>query len=95
MKPIEIKFDFHLAPSNLTVPLRATAILHHSDPYYVVKNFQHVDQPDHEVPILPSIEIKKTKTGSWVHCDSEKETTLSVAVGRAIDEAASPSSPPR
>jgi hypothetical protein len=85
--PLEINFDFRLAPSDMTIPLRAKATLHHSEPYYVVDNFQHIDQPDHDLPVLPSIEIKKTKTGSWVHCDSEKETTLSVEVGKAIDNA--------
>jgi len=83
--PIQVQFDFALAPSGLTIHLRATATLHHSDPYYVIDNIQVAGQPDHQPPVLPEIEIKKNKSGSWVHCDSEKESLLSVAVGAAID----------
>jgi len=91
MKPqFEISFDFPVAHSNVKVTLRATVELHHSDPYYVVHDFNYGtrDHKDH-VSILPRQEIKFIKKGNtshWVHCDSERESLLSIAIGKAIQE---------
>lgn len=90
-KPFEIIFDFPLGSTGHIFALRATAELHHSEPYYVVSSFHASDKtPDSEQPSsLPVQEIKciKSKKGfTWVHCDSEKETLLSLAIGKAIEQ---------
>ncbi|HEV7779697.1 MAG TPA: hypothetical protein VGO58_00445 [Chitinophagaceae bacterium] len=90
-KPFEIVFNFPLASADFIIFLRATAELHHSDPYYVINDFHAGNnKPDNEHPSsLPLQEIKRTRTKKgylWVHRDSGKETLLSVAIGKAIDE---------
>ena len=94
-QPFEIKFEFPLAHSDLTVSLRATAELHHSEPYYVIDHFRFAGKRNRKsLPsLLPRIEIKKIERGSqrvWVHKDSERESQLSIALGRAIDKNISP-----
>ncbi len=91
-QPFKIKFDFPVANSSLTISLKATARLHHSDPYYVVEDFsfdEHV--PGKSYPsVLPPQELKVTgkgKTKKWVHRDSERESLLSEKIGEAIDMA--------
>jgi hypothetical protein len=90
-KPFEIKFDFPLEHSNYTIPLRAVAELHHSDPYYVIDAFNFVSQDPSKqtISLLPPIEIKYlrrgSKAGAWVHKDSERESLLSRAIGKAIE----------
>ena len=91
MSPFEIKFDFPLAHSDLIISLKATAELHHSQPYYVVDHFQAASSKTdkHEPSILPPQEIKKIERNSvkvWVHKDSEKESMLSLAIGNGIDD---------
>jgi len=92
MKPFEIKFDFPLAHSDIIISLKATAELHHSQPYYVVDHFQEISSKAalHEPSILPPQEIKHIERNSanvWVHKDSEKESVLSIAIGKGIEEA--------
>jgi hypothetical protein len=77
-----IAFNFRLDHSNFTIPLTAEIEVHHSEPYYVVKNFRAQSQKERS--ILPDVRIKKVN-GIWVHCDSSKETALSMEVGEAID----------
>jgi hypothetical protein len=77
-----IAFNFRLDNSNLTIPLNADVEIHHSETFYVVKNFRTASQKERS--ILPDVRIKKVN-GVWVHCDSSKETTLSKEVGEAID----------
>jgi len=88
--PFEIRFQFPLAYSDLTVSLRATATLHHSDPYYVVENFRFAgSNGSYEPSILPAQEIQKIRrndTPVWVHKDSQRESQLSIAMGKAIDK---------
>jgi hypothetical protein len=91
-QPLEISFDFALAPSSFVIRLQATAELHHSEPFYIVDNIQvaGVRHPQHQSPALPEFEIKKIKRDGemvWVHCDSEKESLLSMAAGEAIEKA--------
>lgn len=86
----EIKFDFALAHSDLTISLRATAEPHHSELYYVVDNFHLANSPrkDDELSIIPAQEIKqiiRSDTKIWVHKDSERESVLSIAIGKAIE----------
>ena len=90
-QPFEIKFDFPLAHSDQNITLKATVELHHSDPYYVIDNFRFAaSKPKKSEPsVLPSLEIKRIKKGGglvWVHCDSERESLLSIAVGKAIEK---------
>ena len=91
-QPFEIKFDFALAHSDLVIPLKATAELHHSDPYYVVDHFYLAGAPQNknDLSIIPAQEIKQvTRNGSkvWVHKDSGRESVLSLAIGKAIEGA--------
>ncbi|HUR64971.1 MAG TPA: hypothetical protein VMZ03_01365 [Chitinophagaceae bacterium] len=90
-QPFEIKFDFPLAHSDLYISLKATAELHHSDPYYVIDNFYFAptDLKKSDLSILPAQEIKQIRRGGskvWVHCDSERESLLSMALGKAIEK---------
>jgi len=90
-KPLDITFDFPVAHSSFTIPLKATAQLHHSEPYYVVDSFvfERRDETFSQLSLLPRIEIKYLKcgnTGSWVHTSSERESLLSQAIGKAIEK---------
>lgn len=90
-KPFEIKFNFPLEHSLHTIPLRAMVELHHSEPYYVVEGF-HFDghKPARSsLSLLPSVQLQYKKIagrGVWVHKDSERESALSQAIGKAIEE---------
>ena len=90
MRPLEIKFDFPVASSNLKISLNATAELHHSEPYFVVHNFYLTNNTtDHQHSILPDQEIMRVmRDGSlvWVHKDSEKESELSLAIGKGLED---------
>ena len=89
MRPFEINFDFPVASSNLKISLKATTELHHSEPYYRVHNFFFTDSNDHgRHSVLPDQEVKRIKRGNdyvWVHKDSEKESELSIAIGKGIE----------
>ena len=77
-----ITFSLPVEHTSLTIPLIAEVEIHHSEVYYIVKNIKTEKQQKR--PILPDIKIKKAN-GQWVHCDSEKETNLSIEIGKAID----------
>ena len=90
MRHFEIKFDFPVASSNLKISLNATAELHHSEPYYRVRNFSltNGEKNNDYHSLLPDQEIKRIKrNGSyvWVHKDSERESDLSIAIGTGIE----------
>jgi len=90
MRPFEIKFDFPVASSDLKISLNATAELHHSEPYYKVRNFYltNGEKNNEHHSVLPDQEIKQIKrNGSyvWVHKDSERESDLSIAIGAGIE----------
>lgn len=91
-QPFEIRFDFPLAYSDLTIALKATAEIHHSETFYRVDNFQFAASRSgkHDLSVLPAQEIKQASRGEsriWVHKDSERESLLSIAIGKAIDSA--------
>ncbi len=91
-KPFEIDFDIALAPSDLTISLTATAKLHHSVPYYIVDHFHFagVKPSDEALSFLPPQEIMQITRGNakvWVHRDSQRESILSQAIGKAIENA--------
>ena len=88
----EISFEFPLAHSDLTISLRATVTVHHSEVYYVVDKFHFAgaDPGRREPSLLPAQEIQKMRRGDemiWVHKESQRESQLSISVGRAIDKA--------
>src|SRR5688572_33301159 len=90
MSPFEIKFDFPVASSNLQITLNATAELHHSEPYFVVHHFYLPDGKKNKGfhSVLPDQEVKRIhRDGSavWVHKVSEKESELSMVIGKGID----------
>jgi hypothetical protein len=91
-KPFEINFDFPVALSDLKISLKATAELHHSDPYFVVHDFylaNNFKNKAHHHSILPDQEVKRIQRGqdfSWVHRDSGRESLLSLAIGAALEE---------
>ena len=77
-----IAFDYSLEGGKINVRLTAEVELHHSKPYYIVRNFRTVYHPNGS--ILPEVQLKRFK-GRWVHRDSEKATDLSQAIGDAIE----------
>ena len=90
MRPFEIKFDFPVASSNLKISLNATVEIHHSEPYFLVRNFYFPEskKENGHHSVLPEQEIKRIKRDgsySWVHKDSEQESELSLAIGRGIE----------
>lgn len=91
MRPFEINFDFPVASTNLKISLKATAELHHSEPYFVVQNFYLGANPKREDDthsILPLQEIKRIKRSGkslWVHKDSQETSDLSIAIGNGIE----------
>jgi hypothetical protein len=88
-KPFEVKFNFPLEHSLHTIPLKAMVQLHHSDPYYVVDYFHFAGSGSSKqmLSLLPSVQIKYMKNRkAWVHKDSERESALSQALGKAIEE---------
>ena len=91
-QPLEIRFEFPLAHSDLTISLRATVTVHHSDIFYVVDNFHFAGTNYHQrdLSMLPVQEIQKVRRGDseiWVHKESQRESQLSIALGRAIEKA--------
>jgi hypothetical protein len=89
-KPFEINFEFPVAHSDMTISIRATAELHHSDPYYIIHSFYFPgSKPGKKnLSLLPVQEIRSLKKGEkriWVHRDSGRESLLSKALGRAIE----------
>jgi hypothetical protein len=77
-----IAFHFQVEDSKLIVPLIAEVEVHHSETFYVIKNIR--TGRDRQGSILPDLTIKR-KNGRWVHIDSEKESLLSIQVGKSIE----------
>jgi hypothetical protein len=90
-QPFEIKFDFPLAHSDLIVSLRATAEIHHSDVYFIVRNFHlsGTEPQEQNISMIPDQEIKFIRRDSgrvWVHRESLRESMLSLSIGKAIEK---------
>lgn len=83
-----IRFEFMMEPTRPNIQLEADVERHHSEIYFIVRNFRGAGQPPSTHSVLPEISIRK-KEGCWVHTDSGKETHLSQAVGKAIDASGS------
>jgi hypothetical protein len=89
-QPFEIKFDFALAHSDLIISMRAIVQCHHSETYYVIDHFHMASSPPQrpEISTIPAQEIKQVERDGhkiWVHRDSERESLLSIAIGKAIE----------
>lgn len=83
----DVNFDYSLS-ENITIHLTAAVQLQHSIPHYTISNFHFQESPGGK-PLLNDIDImaiKKNNDISWVHTDSRKETILSAAIGKAIEE---------
>lgn len=84
----KITFDLNLDNSSKTLRLEGTVLLHHSVPHYKINRINRigvVNQRD----LLPEVDIKCIISDGgykWVHTDSGKETYLSTAIGRGIEE---------
>lgn len=77
-----IEFPFQVENGALLIAIRADVEPDHSDVSWLVSNFRLCSTPNKNV--LPDVHLKRLN-GRWVHVDSEKETYLSVQVGKAID----------
>lgn len=91
-QPFEIYFDFPLANSDLVISLKAIVEIHHSDPYYVIDHFHtaSTEAGRNDPSMLPPQELKRIERGDtnvWVHKDSERESILSLAIGKGIEAA--------
>jgi hypothetical protein len=90
MKPsnaFNIEFDYTLS-DEITLKLTAIVELQHSMPHYYVTDFHLKNHPLH-AEFLPDIDIMAIKINDgikWIHTDSCKETVLSAAIGKAIEE---------
>ncbi len=83
----DVSFDYTLS-ENITLHLSANVQPQHSTPHYTISNF-HFQESLTGKPLLNDIDImaiKKENGISWVHTDSRKETMLSAAIGKAIEE---------
>lgn len=91
MRHFEIKFDFPVASTNLKISLNATAEMHHSEPYFVVRNFYLADskKDNQHHSIFPAQEVKQVNRDGeylWVHKDSGQASELSIAIGKGIEK---------
>jgi hypothetical protein len=92
-KSFTIQFRYPL--ESLEIYLEAQVELHHSDPYYHVKGFKRVQRPSTSadpgiLDVLQPVDVKllrKQEKVEWVHKDSGTATSLSSAIGTAIEDA--------
>jgi hypothetical protein len=85
--PFNVDFNYALSET-IIIPLTANVQLRHSTPHYIVSDFHFKENPGGS-PLLNDIDIMAIKTSkgiSWLHADSRKETVLSNAIGKAIEE---------
>jgi hypothetical protein len=86
----DIYFDYFLERSGYAVRLQACVEREDSELSYLVRNIRPIHRT--QGSIIPDVRLKR-KNGYWVHIDSEKETDLSIAIGKAIDTSVLPRSP--
>lgn len=77
-----IAFNFLADDGRLKVHLLADVELHHSQPYYIIRNFKTTGRAISSG--LPEIRLKRSG-GRWVHTDSGKVSDLGTAIGQAIE----------
>lgn len=81
-KPYTILFAYEIVEESIKFHLQADIILQDNNTY-LVNNIRHAGKLNGS--IIPPISLIKDG-GNWIYADSKKETTLSLAVGHAIDE---------
>lgn len=88
-KQFKIHFNFPLQHSLHMIALQASVTLHHSEPYYVVEAFSFAGSDNNQRSILPPMQLRNVTIADgksvWVHKDSERESDLSIAIGKAIE----------
>ena len=86
-RPFEIRFDFPLDHSSDTIVLKAMVSIDRSPNSYIIDSFLFADanRVKASTSVLPRVEIKYLPPGRWVHKDSERESALSQAIGKAIE----------
>jgi hypothetical protein len=76
-----IQFTYEIAEDQIRFPLQAD-VSAMSDNTYLINNIRLAGKANGA--IIPPIMLTK-QIGSWIYTDSKKETALSLAIGRAID----------
>ncbi|HEV8284517.1 MAG TPA: hypothetical protein VGQ09_09410 [Chitinophagaceae bacterium] len=87
----EIKFDFPVDDSGLAISLSAQVHPNDNEPFYLINDFHIIISGvvKDDSSALPPQEIKMIVRNSkclWVHRDIERETLLSVAIGKEIEQ---------
>ncbi|MDO6430423.1 hypothetical protein Q4E93_07490 [Flavitalea sp. BT771] len=77
-----VQFHYSIGNESFSMLLLADVELHHFAAYYTAKNFRSAGKKGPS--LLPEQEIRRWNS-HWVHKDSNKETSLSLAIGKAID----------
>ena len=77
-----VQFHYFVGNEILNMQLIADVEMHHFAAYYTAKNFRSAGQKGPS--LLPEQEIRRCER-HWVHKDTNKETALSLAIGKAID----------
>jgi hypothetical protein len=91
-KSFSIYFNFPLENSGKLICMEAVVDADQNYLNYNIhsfKNFDGIKKKESMPTVLPEISIKKLgedAAGHWVHIDSEKPSTLSNIVGKAIEE---------
>lgn len=91
-KSFDIIFDFPVAHSSLTVPLKAPVQLYHPDHYCVVDSFciEKREWPSSHLSLSPKADIQCLNEGNkiaGVHLNFGRKPLLSLATGTAIEQA--------
>jgi hypothetical protein len=85
----KIQFRIPIDSTDRTIILNADATLHHSSPHYKITNINIPGADESKAMLLPDIDIKcvyRDGALEWVHVDSRKTSTLSIAAGHAIHQ---------
>jgi hypothetical protein len=86
----KIQFRIPIDYTERTIILDAWVTLHHSSPHYKITSINVPGSPEDKGILLPDIDIKcihRDDALTWVHVDSGKSSTLSIAAGQAIAQA--------
>ena len=77
-----VQFHYSIGIESFSMQLVADVELHHFAAYYTAKNFRSAGKKGPF--LLPEQDIRRWES-HWVHKESNKETSLSLAIGKAID----------
>jgi hypothetical protein len=79
-KPIAISFPFQLEQTTFVLLVSADVSWQPGSQQYLVEHLRTATGRN----VLPDCHLKKIE-GKWVHADSERESNLSAAIGKAYD----------